>query len=99
MATRFLLMHDHMAQPYGTMSFNGKFTFRLDDSIGLSLWNNIGFIQLGGDKYVESDDLFVHLNNRLPITLRNESNADKLQYIRDSGLRVASDGFYLQEIV
>lgn len=97
MATKFALMHEHSHQPYGVMSFNGKFTFKLDEGIGLDLWNNIGFIKLDENRYIESDDLFEHLNSRLPITLRTNSSEEKLQYIKVSGLRVASDGFYLRE--
>lgn len=95
MKTVFKLIHGDSRKQYGTISFNGKFVFRLDDSIDKDLWNKIGFIKVDDSKCVESDDLFRHLNARLPIPLRDESNQVKIEYIKKTGLRVASDNFYL----
>ena len=97
--TRFLLIHGDTNETFGRISFNGKFVFELNEDIDVAYWNKIGFIKLDDQAHrVESDDLFAHLNARLPITLRNESNQRKLQYIKDTGLRVASDSFYLSEV-
>ncbi len=97
MTRKFLLVHDGFQKIYGQMSFNGKFTFELDDGISLDYWNRIGFIKLDQARKIECEDLFEHLNARLPITLRSASNEEKLQYIERTGLRVASDGFFLKE--
>jgi hypothetical protein len=99
MTTNFVLIHDNTQQIYGRVSFNGKFTFELDNSVDPEYWNRIGFIKLPADvRNIESLDLFAHLNARLPITLREATNEAKLRYIRENGLRVASDNFYLQEV-
>lgn len=100
MMTVFELYHDHSDFSYGTMSFNGKFVFVLSDKIEKSAWNKIGFIKLSDEsnRRAESKDLFRLLNSRLPITLREKTNEEKIDYIRKSGLRVASDGFYLKEV-
>ena len=99
MTTNFSLIHDDTQQVYGRVSFNGKFIFDLDTTVDPEYWNRIGFIKLpDGVRSIESSDLFAHLNSRLPITLRTETNEKKLQYIRENGLRVASDSFYLQEV-
>ena len=94
----FILKNDDALKSYGLMTFNGKFTFRLDDGVDLDIWNKIGFIPLNNSRYIESVNLFGHLNNRLPITLRGGSSDDKLSYIKRTGLRVASDSFYLEEV-
>lgn len=94
----FILKNDDTPKSYGSMTFNGKFTFRLGDGVDLDVWNKIGFIPLDDSRYIESVDLFRHLNNRLPITLRGGSSDDKLSYIRNTGLRVVSDSFYLEEV-
>lgn len=94
----FILKNDDTPKSYGLMTFNGKFTFRLGDGVDLDVWNKIGFIPLDNSRYIESVDLFRHLNNRLPITLRGGSSDDKLSYIRNTGLRVVSDSFYLEEV-
>lgn len=94
---KFRLLHED-GQSYGLMTFNGKFTFTLNNDVNVDVWNRIGFIPLGTDGYIESHDLFAHLNSRLPITLRVAPNEEKLDYIARDGLRVASDGFYLQEL-
>lgn len=96
MKTTFKLIHGDSKKEYGTISFNGRFIFDLNESISKDLWNKIGFIELDDTKHVESEDLFRHLNSRLPIQLRDKSNEEKLEYIKQSGLRVASDSFYLQ---
>ena len=94
----FILKNDDVSEPYGLMTFNGKFTFRLNDGVDLDVWNKIGFIPLDDSRYIESVNLFGHLNNRLPITLRSGSDNNKLSYIEKTGLRVASDSFYLEEV-
>lgn len=82
---------------FGTISFNGKFVFTLDEKISVQQWKEIGFIPLPeGSRKVESDDLFYYLNSRLPIALRKESAEKKLAYIKESGLKVASDSFVLE---
>jgi hypothetical protein len=98
MMRRFLLVHEGANKVYGQISFNGKFVFDLDDSIDVDYWNKIGFIKLDNVRHMESNDLFEHLNARLPITLRDKKNEEKLKYIEDTGLKVASDGFYLREV-
>ena len=94
----FALMNEDTSQVYGFMTFNGHFTFQLSNSIDLATWNRIGFIPLDDSRYIESVDLFRHLNSRLPIGLRKESNEKKLHYIESNGLRVASDHFFLKRI-
>ena len=96
MRKSFKLIHGDSGQEYGTIVFNGKFAFDLADDIDINLWNKIGFIELGSSRHIESKDLFRHLNTRLPIQLREESSEKKIQYIEKTGLRVASDNFYLQ---
>lgn len=94
--TTFILKNEAANKELGTITFNGKFVFMLDSSISLEYWNKIGFIPLReGEQRTESDDLFFYLNSRLPINLRNQSAKDKLAYIKDSGLRVASDSLVL----
>lgn len=96
---KFSLLNEESNQSYGTMTFNGKFTFVLDDNIDLETWNRIGFIPLSASRVLESDDLFRHLNSRLPIPLRDKTNDEKIEYIEKNGLRVASDNFYLNQII
>jgi hypothetical protein len=68
----------------------------LDKNITTELWNRVGFIPLENNKNkVESNDLFVYLNTRLPINLRDKTAEEKLDYISKTGLRVASDSFRL----
>jgi hypothetical protein len=99
MATKFLLIHGVSRETYGTVSFNGKFVFELAEQIDPSYWDKIGFIKLAeGQRRIESTDLFTHLNARLPITLRGASNDEKIKYIENTGLRVASDSFYMERI-
>jgi hypothetical protein len=96
----FNLVNESLGMIFGTVSFNGKFVFVLDDNISLQQWKEIGFIPLLEDiRKVESDDLFYYLNSRLPIDLRKESPQKKLEYIKNTGLRVASDSFVLKLIV
>jgi hypothetical protein len=99
MARKFSLIHGETKRTYGIFIFNGKFVFELADDVDVNDWNKIGFIKLEDrTRRIESDDLFAHLNARLPIRLREESNTKKLEYIEESGLRVASDSFYLRRI-
>lgn len=94
----FKLLNSDSDKSYGIMTFNGKFTFTLDVDIDIDVWNRIGFIPIDNSRHVESQDLFRHLNSRLPITLRAESNKKKIAFIEESGLRVASDRFYLAPV-
>lgn len=99
MTTNFVLKHGDSKETYGKVIFNGKFIFELNDNIKIDDWNKIGFIKLPAEGYkIVSADLFEHLNSRLPITLRNGTNEAKIEYIKKTGLRVASDSFYLEEI-
>lgn len=98
MRKAFKLLSSDSDKFYGIMTFNGKFTFTLDSNVDLEVWNKIGFIPVDESRYVESEDLFRHLNSRLPIPLRSESNEKKLAYIDESGLRVASDRFHLESV-
>lgn len=94
--TTFRLKNEALNQELGTIVFNGKFVFSLDSNITLDYWNQVGFIPLEtGKNRVESDDLFYYLNSRLPIALRKDSPKNKLEYIKKSGLRVASDSLAL----
>lgn len=94
--TTFTLKNEALDQKLGTIVFNGKFVFVLDNSIPHEYWDKVGFIPLAeNDNRVESDDLFYYLNSRLPINLRKESAKNKLDYIKKSGLRVASDSLVL----
>ena len=94
--TTFILKNEASNQKLGTITFNGKFVFLLDPSITYDYWDKVGFIPLKpGDEKAESSDLFFYLNSRLPINLRKESPKDKLEYIKKSGLRVASDSLAL----
>jgi hypothetical protein len=96
----FNLKNELMGMDFGTISFNGKFVFTLDDSISIQQWKEIGFIPLleNGSRTIESDNLFYYLNSRLPIDLRKESSEKKLEYIKKTGLKVASDSFYLEQV-
>lgn len=95
--TRFVLVNGDTKKRYGRITFNGKFVFDLSDDIDVEHWNKTGFIKLPSDQHhIESVDLFAHLNARLPITLRDRTNEEKLDYIKRTGLRVASDSFYLE---
>ena len=92
----FNLKNEAMNIDFGKIIFNGKFAFVLNDSISPEVWNNIGFIPISdNERRVESEDLFYYLNSRLPIDLRKKPAKDKLEYIKTSGLRVASDSFSL----
>jgi outer membrane lipoprotein-sorting protein len=94
--TTFRLTNEALKQDLGTIIFNGKFVFSLDSNISHAYWNQVGFIPLAtGETRIESDDLFYYLNSRLPIALRKESSKAKLNYIKKSGLRVASDSLVL----
>jgi len=94
--TTFRLTDEALKRDLGTIVFNGKFVFSLDSTVPHEYWNRAGFIPLPMDQdKVESDDLFFYLNSRLPITLRKESPKTKLEYIKSSGLRVASDSLAL----
>lgn len=94
--TTFILTNEAFNQKLGTITFNGKFVFSLDTSISQDYWNKIGFIPLEeGHQTIESNDLFFYLNSRLPINLRKKPAQDKLEYIKNSGLRVASDSLAL----
>jgi hypothetical protein len=92
----FQLKNEALNQELGTIIFNGKFVFELNDKISHEYWNQVGFIPLEPNQNrVESDDLFYYLNSRLPINLRKEPAKSKLEYIKQSGLRVASDSLAL----
>lgn len=94
--TTFTLRDETINTDLGTITFNGKFVFELDEDIPELYWNAIGFIPLEpGEHRVESKDLFYYLNSRLPISLRDETSEKKLEYIKESGLRVASDSLVL----
>lgn len=94
--TTFILKNESVDKELGTITFNGKFVFMLDPNISLEYWNKVGFIPLGPEKKeAESNDLFFYLNSRLPINLRNKTTKEKLDYIKTSGLRVASDSLVL----
>ena len=90
----FILKNEALDMEFGRVVFNGKFIFVLDDKIPLHTWREIGFIPLGENKKsVESKDLFFYLNSRLPINLREKPAKQKIEYIKEKGLRVASDSF------
>lgn len=92
----FKLKNEALGQELGTITFNGKFIFHLNENIRHEYWDQIGFIPLrSGQNTIESDELFYYLNSRLPINLRKQSAKPKLDYIKKSGLRVASDSFVL----
>lgn len=95
---RFKLVNDALHREFGTVSFNGKFIFELNDNIDPEVWRRIGIIPLdqGSKKTEESSDLFRYLNSRLPQNLRNANSQEKLRYIEATGLQVASDSFRLQ---
>ena len=92
----FILRNESLKKDFGKITFNGKFIFTLGEDIPLTLWKEIGFIPLNDNQTsVESEDLFYYLNSRLPINLRDKANSEKLGYIKENGLRVASDSFVL----
>lgn len=94
--TKFKLVNESLNLNLGTITFNGKFVFELDKNISHELWNSIGFIPMeNGQSTAESVDLFYYLNSRLPMNLRKKTPKSKLDYIKDSGLRVVSDSFVL----
>lgn len=95
----FVLKNEALNMNFGRVVFNGKFIFELDDEISPKLWKEIGFIPLEKNKKsAESEELFFYLNSRLPINLRGKSAKKKIEYIKDQGLRVASDSFVLASI-
>jgi len=99
MAISFALKHGDSKEVYGKITFNGRFIFELNKNIKTDDWNKIGFVKLPLQSHrIESLNLFEHLNSRLPIPLRSETNEVKIKYIKATGLRVASDSFYLEEI-
>lgn len=92
----FTLKNEALNKSFGTVTFNGRFVFVLDSNVTPEQWKKVGFIPLSDDqRQIESDDLFYYLNSRLPIGLRKKPAKDKLAYIKESGLRVASDSFVL----
>jgi hypothetical protein len=92
----FKLKNEALNQDLGTIVFNGRFVFALNSNITHEYWDRVGFIPLKPDQdEIESDDLFYYLNSRLPIHLRKETAESKLDYIKKSGLRVASDSLVL----
>jgi hypothetical protein len=95
----FTLQNESLKAEFGTVTFNGKFVFELSDTISPNVWSKIGFIPLEeGSNKTESTDLFFYLNSRLPIELRDKPAKEKLAYIKDQGLRVASDSFVLKPL-
>lgn len=100
MKRKYSLINKALNKNFGTISFNGKFIFELDDSIDEATWNNIGIIPLdpGTRKLEIEGDQFYYLNSRLPQNLRSESTEKKLNFIDDTGLSVASDSFILKKI-
>ncbi|MGH7237015.1 MAG: hypothetical protein ACREGF_00580 [Candidatus Saccharimonadales bacterium] len=95
---RFKLVNDALdpGREFGEVSFNGRFTFELAQDIDTTVWQRVGIIPLeDGKRCVEVADLFMYLNSRLPLELRNASSHAKLDYIKANGLRVASDNFRL----
>lgn len=97
---RYKLINDELKPgEFGIVSFNGKFTFDLAEDIDIDVWQRVGIIPLeNGSKHVEVQDLFYFLNSRLPQRLRKASVPEKLNYIQETGLRVASDNFRLELI-
>jgi hypothetical protein len=92
----FMLRNEASGINFGTVTFNGKFEFVLDKTIPTELWNRVGFIPLkGNENKIESNELFIYLNTRLPIDLRDKSAEAKIDYISKTGLKVASDSFRL----
>ncbi len=92
----FILKDELLNMTIGTVVFNGKFVFELADNIPTNYWKQVGFIPLANNsKTAESDELFYYLNSRLPINLREKPAKEKLDYIKESGLKVASDSFAL----
>lgn len=93
----YTLVNDDLKREFGKVSFNGKFTFELDKNIDPEVWSKIGIIPLphGKNRIEVADDLFYYLNSRLPQNLRKGRTEDKLKYINETGLQVASDGFRL----
>jgi hypothetical protein len=87
------------SQAVGTLSFNGKFIFELNANVDINQWDKFGIIPVDKEtRKMESEDLFLYINSRLPINLRNASKEDKIKYIVENGLRVASDEFYFQAV-
>lgn len=92
----FKLKNEALNRELGTITFNGNFVFVLSPDVSPDEWSRTGFIPLDPDEtQAVSADLFYYLNSRLPIELRKESTATKLEYIQEQGLRVASDSFVL----
>lgn len=86
-------------QKVGTLSFNGGFLFTLESNIDLDKWQHFGIIPVDNtSRTQESGDLFLYINSRLPITLRDAKKEEKIKYIEETGLRVASDDFYFKKI-
>jgi len=89
---KFKLIHGKTE--FGAMSFNGSFIFELNENIDLKEWGKFGIIPIDGKtRKCESADLFTYINSRLPIHLRNADKEEKIKYIEESGLKVASDNF------
>jgi hypothetical protein len=96
-AYRFKLKNNLTNEYFGEMSFNGKFIFKLDPNVNFATWDRTGLLPVNENtRELESDDLFFYINSRLPIELRNSDKEKKLEYIRESGLKVASDNYYFE---
>lgn len=82
------------SQKVGTLSFNGKFIFELFPEVDIQKWENFGIIPVDREtRKKEGEDLFLYINSRIPIPRRNASKEEKIKYIEETGLKVASDDF------
>lgn len=98
-AYHFRLKNKLTNEYFGEMSFNGKFVFKLDPEIDFSSWDRTGLLPVDeSTRSLESEDLFFYVNSRLPIELRNAEKSIKLDYIKESGLEVASDNYIFEYV-
>lgn len=95
----YSLINKSLNKRFGKVSFNGKFVFMLDSSIDSDTWNRVGIIPLNkGDRSATiTGDQFYYLSSRLPQNLRNSPIEEKLKYVDETGLAVASDSFILEK--
>lgn len=100
MKKQYNLVNESLHKVFGTISFNGKFVFKLADDVSSEVWNKIGIIPLpkGSREKVIAGDQFYYLNSRLPQKLRSAKISDKLKYVDETKLSVASDSFILEQV-
>ena len=84
---------------FGEIIFEkNKLSFKLKPEISPQLWNRVGFFPLSNDRRSTYGESIVYvINSRLPLNLRKARIEEKISYIANNGLKVASDSFILRK--